>query len=437
MPQGRAQAPVSEAEAVRLTRDLYGLEVRARALPGEFDDNFHLTLNDGRAFVLKAMHPARERGLIDLQCAALQHLARTAPQLALPRVQETRGGETLAFVPGPDAAPRIVWMLSWASGTTLAEARPHTPELLSSLGRFLGGMDASLLSFSHKEATRELDWDLGRAAWIRGSLSAIPDPARRALVERVLALYEAEVVPALPRLRRSVIHSDANDHNVLVGDPRADPREIVGVIDFGDMHMGLTVAEPAIAAAYSLLGKSDPLAAAAAVIGGYHAALPLDDHEIAMLYPLIAARLAVSVTTSALRKSRKPDDPYVTISEAPAWDALERLARIPPRLAHGTFRAACGRPPVPQGEAVAGWLRAQAPPPTTAGGKGSPTGTVDMDRATAAEIEQLPRIGPAMSQRIIEYRTKNGGFKTVEDLRRVKGIGVKTLEKLRPLVRVE
>ena len=361
MPQGRVATPVTELDAERLARDLYALEARARALPGEYDDNFHLTTTVGRAFVLKAMHPARERGLVDLQCAALLHLANTAPQLGLPRVQPTRGGETLSVIPGPDGAPRIVWMLSWAAGTTLAEARPHTPELLHSLGRFLGAMDAALLGFSHPAAARELDWDLGRAGWIRGSLSAIQAPGRRALVEKVLGLYEAEVVPALSRLRRSVIHSDANDHNVLVGDPYAEPREVVSVIDFGDMHHGLTLAELAIAAAYALLGKSEPLAAVAAVVGGYHAALPLEDHEIALLYPLIAARLAVSVTTSALRKQLRPDDAYVTISEAPAWEALERLDRIPPRLVHCILRAACGRPPVPDGEAVASWLRAQAP----------------------------------------------------------------------------
>ena len=360
-PEGRVAPPVAEAEAERLARELYAVHARARALPGEYDDNFHLTAADGAAFVLKVMHPARERGLVDLQCAALLHLARTAPRLALPRVQPTRGGEALAVIAGPDGASRIVWMLSWAAGATLAEARPHTPELLRSLGRVLGGMDAALLSFSHPAAERELEWDLARAGWIRGSLSAIADPRRRALVERFLARYENEVVPALPHLRRSVIHSDANDHNVLVGDPREEPREVVSVIDLGDMHLGLTVAELAIAAAYALLGKPDPLAAAAEVVSGYNGVLPLEDHEIALLYPLIAARLAVSVTTSALRKRLKPDDPYVTVSEAPAWEALERLDRIAPRLAHFTFRAACGRPPMPQGEAVTAWIKAQAP----------------------------------------------------------------------------
>ena len=66
-----------------------------------------------------------------------------------------------------------------------------------------------------------------------------------------------------------MIHGDANDYNVIVGDPLLRPRP-VSVIDLGDMHLGLTAAEPAIAAAYALLGKADPLAVAASVIRGYH-----------------------------------------------------------------------------------------------------------------------------------------------------------------------
>src|SRR5712664_4184248 len=80
--EARVAQPVTEAEALRLARDLYGLEASARALPGEYDDNFHLTSADGHAFVLKVMHPARERSFIDLQCRALTHLAQRAPHLA-------------------------------------------------------------------------------------------------------------------------------------------------------------------------------------------------------------------------------------------------------------------------------------------------------------------------------------------------------------------
>ena len=83
----------------------------------------------------------------------------------------------------------------------------------------------------------------------------------------------------------------------------------MSVIDFGDMHHGLTVAELAIAAAYALLGKRDPLAAAAAVVRGYHAALPLEETEIALLHTLIAARLAVSVTNVGAAEARARTTP--------------------------------------------------------------------------------------------------------------------------------
>ncbi len=373
----RVAQPVSEAEAVRLARELYGLEVTARALPGEYDDNFHLTSANGHAFVLKVMHPARERSFIDLQCRALMHVAKHAPQLPLPRVTPNRHGELFTSIAAADGSTRLVWLLSFVSGTVLAEVRPHTPELLGDLGRFLGEMDAALQSFTHAAAHRELKWDSSRAGWIKDYIKYIGASKRRALVETFLALYEAEVVPVLPRLRRSVIYGDANDYNVLVSDPWPQPRKVVGLIDFGDVHHGLTVSEPAIAAAYAILGKEDPLQAAAAIVAGYHGAFPLDELELSVLYALIGARLAVSVTNSAHCKTLKPDDPYVTVSEAPAWEALERLAKIQPRFAHYTFRAACGIPPVPQGEKIKRWLQVNA---------GSAASLLDIDVRTAPSL---------------------------------------------------
>src|SRR5258708_9300833 len=109
-----------------------------------------------------------------------------------------------------------------------------------------------------------------------------------------------------------------------------------------------------------MLGKDHPLAAAAEVIAGYHAAHPLEEAEIAVLFPLIAMRLAVSVVNSALRKTAVPDDPYITISEAPAWAALEKLAAIHPRFAHYSFRSKCGLTPVPGSAGIVQWLTLHA-----------------------------------------------------------------------------
>jgi len=372
--EARVAHPTTEAEAVRLARELYGLQAVARALPGEYDDNFHLTSAGGNAFVLKVMHPARERSFIDLQCQALTHLAQHAPHLPLPRVIPNRSGELFSSIAAGDGATRLVWLLTFVSGRVLAEVRPHTVEMLGDLGRFLGEMDAALQSFEHAAAHRELKWDSSRAGWIKDYVKHIGDSKRSALVEKFLALYETTVVPVLPRLRRSVIYGDANDHNVLVSEPWPQPRKVVGLIDFGDMHHGLAVSEPAIAAAYAILGKENPLQAAAAIVAGYHGAFPLDELELSVVYALIGARLAVSVTNSAHRKTVKPDDPYVTVSETGAWEALERLARIHPRFVHYTFRAACGLSAVPQSETIKKWLEANT---------GAAASILDVDLRTA------------------------------------------------------
>src|SRR6266446_5640710 len=375
--EARVAQPTTEEEAVRLARELYGLGAVARTLPGEYDDNFHLTSADGNAFVLKVMHPARERSFIDLQCRALTHLAQRAAHLPISRVIPNRRGELFTSIVGGDGATRLVWLLTFVSGKVLAEVRSHTRELFGDLGRFLGEMDAALQSFTHAAAHRELKWDSSRAGWIKDYVKHIVGSKRRALVEKFLALYEAEVAPALPRLRRSMIYGDANDHNVLVSDPWPQPRKVAGVIDFGDIHYGLTASEPAIAAAYALLGKENPLPAATAIVAGYHGAFQFDEVELSLLYALIGARLAVSVTNSAHRKTIKPDDPYVTVSEAAAWETLERLDKIHPRFAHYTFRAACGLPPVPQSEKIKQWLKASA---------GSADSILDADVKTAPSL---------------------------------------------------
>src|SRR5580704_6791689 len=358
IPEARVAQPVTELEAARLAREMFSLEAAAKPLPGEYDDNFHLSSAQGREFVLKVMHPAREPSLVEMQCRALEHLAERVPHLSLPRVCPSPNGDAHALWTLPDGTKRVLWLLTYVPGTVLAKVNPHTPELLGSLGQFLGSMDAALADFSHPAAHRELKWDLVRSAWIRDYLRYIGDSSRRALVERFLGLYESDLLPALPSLRRSVIYGDANDYNVLVSSPWPQPRKVVSVIDFGDMHHGLTVSEVAIAAAYAILGERDPLCAASAVVGGYHNVFPLEEADICFLYTLIGMRLAVSVTNSAHRKSLVPADPYVTISEAPAWDALEKLAKIHPRFAHYTFRAACGLPAVPQSEKVRQWLAA-------------------------------------------------------------------------------
>lgn len=64
----------------------------------------------------------------------------------------------------------------------------------------------------------------------------------------------------------------------------------------------------------------------------------------------------------------------------------------------------------------------------------APAGVVNVNTASATELERLPGVGPTVAQRIVEHREKNGAFKSVEDLMLVRGIGEKSFERIKPYV---
>ncbi len=62
---------------------------------------------------------------------------------------------------------------------------------------------------------------------------------------------------------------------------------------------------------------------------------------------------------------------------------------------------------------------------------------LNINIATVIELQTLPSIGPQMAKRIVQHRKENGDFKTIEDLTEVKGIGEKTLDKIKPYIGVD
>lgn len=65
------------------------------------------------------------------------------------------------------------------------------------------------------------------------------------------------------------------------------------------------------------------------------------------------------------------------------------------------------------------------------------SGKININKTNKEELEKLPGIGPVKAQRIIDYRERNNGFKSVDELTNVDGIGVKTLQKIRDLITIE
>jgi len=76
------------------------------------------------------------------------------------------------------------------------------------------------------------------------------------------------------------------------------------------------------------------------------------------------------------------------------------------------------------------------PPVAVAAGPTAPPGPIDLNRATAAELDELPGIGPATAQAIVDHRSTNGPFASIDDLEAVRGIGPAKLDAIRGLVAV-
>ncbi len=301
-------------------------------LPSERDQNFALRTSDGQRFVLKIAKSDEDRAVLELQNAALRHLASHAQGVATPRLVATKSGQDIATVMDSHARRHFVRLVTWLEGALWVDVAPHSPALLASLGATVAQLDRALQGFTHPAMHRELYWDLKRADLALEHLGLMP-PRQQTLVRRFIAPWWELQWGAL---RHGLIHGDANDRNILVRDD-----QVAGLIDFGDMVYSAIVCDPAIAMAYAMLDCPDPVAAGAAVLRGYHARFPLTLEEIQVIYPLVTARLCTSLCYAAYNARAKVGDEYQQVTAGPAGRLFEQLAALPPDMPLQIFREAC------------------------------------------------------------------------------------------------
>jgi Ser/Thr protein kinase RdoA (MazF antagonist) len=321
-------------DAVRVARELYGLDAVASALPSERDRNFLLTATSGERFVLKIANAAEERSVLEAQNAAMAHVAARG-FARCPRALPTRdGNSSIAQIHGDDGRLHFVRLVTWLEGIPLVEVIERPPALLEDLGRRIGELDAALADFDHPAIHRDFHWDLANAAKvIRENLALVRDGDMRSLVADVSTRALSVVEPRAASLRRSAIHNDANDWNILVGgisnpNSRIPNPTVSGIIDFGDMVHSWTVADLAIAIAYAVLDAPDPLVTANAIARGYSAVNPLDNDEAAVLFPLVCLRLSMSVCIAARQQQGHPDNEYLAVSQKPIRRTLPKLRGV-------------------------------------------------------------------------------------------------------------
>jgi 4-aminobutyrate aminotransferase-like enzyme len=332
----------SKEEVKIIVKEIYDLIVTVSPLVSDIGQNFHIIDQSGNEFVFKIANPEENKEMLDMQNKAMEHIAVNNKSIDSPRVYKTVKGEEIVQITNKDDILYYARMLTYLSGIFLADDMDHSRDLLNRLGEKLGSMDKTLADFYHPAAYRYWHWDLKNAADLIPYTEKITDTRKRSIVEYFFLQFETGILPLLTKLRKSVIHNDANDHNILTESKGSSGDDISGIIDFGDMVHTYTICELAIACAYIMLGKDDPLNSILDVVRGYHKTYPLKEQELNVLFYLICTRLCSSVTIAAYQKELQTDNEYLSVSERPAWNTLHKLITINPEKAYQQFRKVCG-----------------------------------------------------------------------------------------------
>lgn len=310
-------------QAKNLAKEFYDLEEFLRELPSERDQNF-LFRKDNLKFILKISNIDEQLLIIEMQINAMKCIEKQS------RIIESIHGKTIEIYEN-----HFIRLMRFIEGIPLAEYQPHTNQLFFNLGIVLGKIDQCLINFQHSASQRDLYWNMINAQKIITMYKhLIIHEIHSNIIDRILHRWIEFVVPKFPYLRLSIIHNDANDYNIIVRNENE-----IDLIDFGDMCQTFVICEPAIACAYIMLNKENPIEVAMHLLRGYHRIYPLNSMEWDLIYDFIRVRLAMSVTISAHQKQIQPENEYLVISEKPAWNLLEKLEKIDTKFIQETFRS--------------------------------------------------------------------------------------------------
>jgi 4-aminobutyrate aminotransferase-like enzyme/Ser/Thr protein kinase RdoA (MazF antagonist) len=225
-------------------------------------------------------------------------------------------------------------------GATLTK-QSATDAMLANLASAAAGM-LQQLQWVESDIIKahEHDWNLRDALRNEFKTGLIPDPADRKIVQHYFSVFKNEVLPTFHSLRKSIIHSDLNEANILVVD-----NHISGFIDFGDIAFAPAICELAVLLTYvMMLFPDECFGKAKIIIENFHQVFPLLEPELEILPLLIATRLCVSVCNSAEAKAKNTDTGYILNSEQPAWCLLRQWVSINPRFISNTFKQYAGFP---------------------------------------------------------------------------------------------
>ena len=322
-----ADDDVAAVVSARLAESYRITSVDLKFLGGELDRNYRVVADNGATFLAKVRSQADRNDRLGWQKDILLHLARTDLDVAVPTLVPTTDGRLDVSI-DRGSGHWLLTVLNWLPGADMVNVADHSEALLFDIGSTAARVTNALYGFDSASMRETHHWDVTRSAEvIEECLAHDPALGDNADVHRALAWFR-DIEASIASLPRAMVHNDLNDNNILISESEG-VQKVSGILDFNDALYTVRVAEPAIAGAYAMLRKDDPLTAMGWVIAGYHSVTPLTDAEIAVAYPLAAARLCVQASTWAVRGQITPTE-YGAMRMRYTWPALHRVLQVDP-----------------------------------------------------------------------------------------------------------
>ncbi|MBK0421084.1 aminotransferase [Leucobacter sp. CSA2] len=301
---GLVRPAVTEADAVVIAAERYGITVTATELGSNQDRNFLLEEADGTRSVLRVDHPVFTDEERDAQHAALD-------------AYRAAGVSVAGVIPGLDGEATQRWggfavrRSEFAAGEPMVDLGYFAPVVLAEFGSLAAASVLALAQLRHPGLDRAHMWVM-RAA-LDETIKLAPSIADEELRDRVLAAaleageQLALVSDALPT---QAIHGDLTDDNVM-GVRGADSRvHPATVLDLGDLAYGWRVSELAVTASSMLHHEPERPLRLLETLDAFHAEVPLEASEARALWPLIVLRAAVLVASGWHQLAIDGDNEY-------------------------------------------------------------------------------------------------------------------------------
>jgi 4-aminobutyrate aminotransferase-like enzyme/Ser/Thr protein kinase RdoA (MazF antagonist) len=338
---------ITAEEAESLVASQFGLRVVARPLGSQQDANFLLI--DGRGStvgVLKVSNGAFGEVEIEAQDAGAAWVAEHLPDIRVATVVEHTDSNRPSRVLRPGGPGEVARIVSFIDGGTLSGSGYLRPSVVEGLGALSGMVNRALSDFEHDGVNRTLQWDLRHAGRVIDALAHyVGEPERRRVVERVRRVEGASISGLAPSLPVSVIHGDITDDNVVrSSDDHGTPD---GLIDFGDLNTGWSVADLAVTVSSILHHEGATPISTLPAIRAFHRERPLTGDEARALWPLVLLRGAVLVVSGWQQVAVDGDNEYASAAREHEWRILENALTVPTAVMTALVQRQVGEPVAP------------------------------------------------------------------------------------------